>query len=52
MKFSTMAIIRIAVAAGLMWFVYWETGWATTLCLALVFAADEMRGAIEREGRK
>ena len=52
MKISTMAIIRIAVTAGLMWFVYWETGWATTLCLVLVFVADEMRGAIEREGRK
>ena len=43
---------RIAIMAVLLWFVYGETGLATTIALALIFAADEMRAAIDREERK
>ena len=43
---------RIAIMAALLWFVYGETGLATTTVLTLIFAADEMRAAIDREDRK
>lgn len=34
-------IIRALLAAVLLWFVYGETGWATTLALALVYINTE-----------
>lgn len=34
-------VIRVLLAAVLLWFVYGETGWATTLALALVYINTE-----------
>lgn len=34
-------IVRALLAAVLLWFVYGETGWATTLALALVYINTE-----------
>ena len=34
-------IVRALLAAALLWFVYGETGWATTLALALVHINTE-----------
>ena len=34
-------IVRTLLAAVLLWFVYGETGWATTLALALVYINTE-----------
>ena len=34
-------VIRALLAAVLLWFVYGETGWATTLALALVYINTE-----------
>lgn len=34
-------IVRVLLAAVLLWFVYGETGWATTLALALVYINAE-----------
>lgn len=34
--------IRIALTAALLYAVYGETGWATTLCLALIAARAEI----------
>ena len=34
-------ILRVLLAAALLWFVYGETGWATTIVLALVYVNTE-----------
>ena len=34
-------ILRVLLAEALLWFVYGETGWATTIVLALVYVNTE-----------
>ena len=34
-------ILRVLLAGVLLWFVYGETGWATTLALALIYVNTE-----------
>ena len=34
-------ILRVLLAGALLWFVYGETGWATTIVLALVYVNTE-----------
>ena len=36
-----MLILRVLLAGVLLWFVYGETGWATTLALSLIYVKTE-----------
>lgn len=36
-------IVRLIITGALLFFVYQETGWATTLCLALVTLTLELQ---------
>ena len=36
-----LIIVRVLLAGVLLWFVYGETGWATTLALSLIYVNTE-----------
>lgn len=45
-------IVRALLAAVLLWFVYGETGWATTITLALVYVNTEVTDSWARITQK